>query len=94
MTAADERERGDVPSDPPGGIGVGAGGDDLTAELVTHHQARRHRRLELQVGTADATGRHLQHELAGSGRRIGDVGHLELVVLVQHGSTHAATLEP
>ena len=91
VTAADERERGDVPTDAPRRIGVGTGGDDLAAELVAHHQAGRHRRAQLEVGAADPAGRHLQHELAGSRRRIGDVGDLELVVVVQHGGTHGAT---
>ncbi len=94
VTAADERERGDVPTDAPRGIGVGAGGDDLAAELVAHHQPGRHRRAQLEVGAADAAGGHLQHEFAGSRRRIGDVDDLELVVVVQHGSTHGATLGP
>ena len=92
VTAADERERGHVPTDAPRRIGVGAGGDDLAAELVAHHQAGRHRGAQLEVGAADAAGRHLEHELAGSRRRIGDVGDLELVVVVQHGSTHGASL--
>ena len=33
-----------------------------------------HRGPELQVGAADAAGRHLQHELTRAGRRIGDLG--------------------
>ena len=91
-TAADERECGDVASLAEGRIGVGAAGDDLAAELVPHHQSRRHRGPQLQVGAADAAGRHLQHELTRAGRRIGDLGHLELVVVVQHGCTHGSSL--
>src|SRR6185437_2593554 len=91
-TAADERERGDVAPLAEGRVGVGADGDDLAAELVPHHQSRRHRGPELQVGAADAAGRHLQHELTRAGRRIRDLGHLELVVVVQHGCTHGSSL--
>ena len=92
--APDDRQRGHVAADPPPGIGVRTGRHDLAAELVAHHHARRHRRPHLQVRAADAAGGHLEHQFARSRRGIGDVPDLELVVLVQHGSTHGVTVEP
>ena len=93
-TASDDRERGHVAAHPPRGVGVGTGRRDHTAELVAHHQAGGHRRAHLEVGAADAAGGHLEHQFAGAGCGVGDVPDLELVVLVQRGSTHAVTVEP
>ena len=92
--ASDDRERGDVPAEAPTCVGVGAAGDDLAAELVAHDEPRTHRRPQLEVRTADAACRHLQHELPGTRRRVGHVGDFELVLVVQHRGAHAATLGP
>ena len=92
VAAAEDRECGHVPTRAPHRIGVGARGDDHAAELVAHHEADGHRVAQLEVGAADPAGRDLEHELAGSRRRIGDVGDHELVVVVQHDSTHGASL--
>ena len=86
--AAEDRECGDVSTRAPRRIGVGTRGDDHAAELVPHHETGGHRGAQLEVGAADAAGGDLEHELAGPRRRIGDVGDHELVVVVQHGSTH------
>src|SRR5688572_279531 len=68
--------------------GSRADGDDLAAELVAEHIAGRHGAVRLEVGSADAAGLHAQHELARAGRWIGDVGDVEVVLLVDDGGAH------
>ena len=94
LAAAEQRQRGDVLALTPLAVRIGADRDHFTAELVAHHQPRGHHRPELEIGAADAAGGDPQHELAASGRGVGDLGNLEIVGVGEDGSAHERTLEP
>ena len=70
--------------------------DDLTGELVAGHDGERRGREQpggdVQVGSADSHRADPDDDLAGSGRRVGDLAHMDLVGLVDHSSAHLVLL--
>src|SRR5437868_4926431 len=52
----------------------------------------RRRAIELEVRAAHAGSLHLEHDLAGAGRRIGEASQLDLAIAEENDAAHALVL--
>ena len=78
------------------GVTTIVGNLDLAGELVPEHAAGRNAgrfRREVQVGAADPSAAHAEHELARPGRRVGEVCHHQRASdLLEDCGSHAELL--
>src|SRR5688572_29337444 len=82
------RDAGPARHHHPAGLVAGDEGFTDTSQAKRGLRGARRRAVELEVRAAHARGLHLDHDLAGAGRGVGEAAQLDLAVAEEDDAAH------